>query len=178
MAILQSIDYSKLGKFSNVADEISARLLSSFLEYELQVVVTDWYDFKFSIKAAERLWWISLNLLRKSVCCYFISSSSVDELRCRMFTKRNLRSDRLPPILDILVLYLRRALIFFINICFIFFLNSFSPSIKNIKYNNEKSFSIHKIPLYIKQLFPRDIKNPPNAILLKLSFITHLRYWS
>ena len=41
MAILQSIDYSKLGKFSNVADEISARLLSSFLEYELQVVVTD-----------------------------------------------------------------------------------------------------------------------------------------
>ena len=32
MAILQSIDYSKFEKFSNVADDISAKLLSSFLE--------------------------------------------------------------------------------------------------------------------------------------------------
>ena len=50
MAILQSIDYSKFERFSNVADEISVKLLSSFLEYEVLVEVTDWYDFEFSIK--------------------------------------------------------------------------------------------------------------------------------
>ena len=54
MAILRSIDYSKFERFSNVADEISANLLSSFLEYEVLVGVTDPYDFEFSIKAAER----------------------------------------------------------------------------------------------------------------------------
>ena len=56
MAILQYlyIDYSKFKIFSNVADEISAKLLSSFLEYEVLVVVTDQYDFEFSVKAAER----------------------------------------------------------------------------------------------------------------------------
>ena len=54
MEILQSIHYSKFGKFSNVANEISARLLSSFLEYEVLVVVTDRYDIEFSIKAADR----------------------------------------------------------------------------------------------------------------------------
>ena len=37
----------------DVADEISAKLLSSFLEYEVLVVVTDRYDFEFSIKGAE-----------------------------------------------------------------------------------------------------------------------------
>ena len=35
MAILDSIDYSKFEGFSNVADEISAKLLSSFLEREV-----------------------------------------------------------------------------------------------------------------------------------------------
>ena len=35
MAILDSIDYSKFEGFSNVADEISAKLLSSFLECEV-----------------------------------------------------------------------------------------------------------------------------------------------
>ena len=53
MAILQSIYYSKFQRFSNVADEIFAKLISSFLEYEVLVVVTDRYDFKFSRKAAE-----------------------------------------------------------------------------------------------------------------------------
>ena len=43
-AILQSIDYSKFERFSNVADEISAKLLSSILECELLVAVTDGYD--------------------------------------------------------------------------------------------------------------------------------------
>ena len=46
------IDYSKFERFSNVIDEVSVKLLSSFLEYEVLVVVTDRYDFEFSIKAA------------------------------------------------------------------------------------------------------------------------------
>ena len=54
MAMLQSIDYRKLERFSNVADEISRKLLSSFLECEVLVVVSYWYSFEFSIKAAER----------------------------------------------------------------------------------------------------------------------------
>ena len=41
-------------RFSNVPDEVSAKLLSSFLEYEVLVVVTDRYDLEFSIKAADR----------------------------------------------------------------------------------------------------------------------------
>ena len=41
----------------NVADEISTKLLSSLLEYEVLVAVTDWYDFEISIKAAERKHW-------------------------------------------------------------------------------------------------------------------------
>ena len=40
--------------FSNVADEISAKLLSSVLESEVLVVVTDQYDFKVSKMATER----------------------------------------------------------------------------------------------------------------------------
>ena len=54
MAILQSIDYNKFESFSNVADEISTKLLSSFPECEVLVVVPDRYDFEFSIKATER----------------------------------------------------------------------------------------------------------------------------
>ena len=49
MAIIESIDYSKFERFSNVADEISARFLSRFLECEVMVVVPDQYDFTFSI---------------------------------------------------------------------------------------------------------------------------------
>ena len=40
--------------FSNVADEISAKLLSNFLECEVLVVIPDRYGFDFSIKGAER----------------------------------------------------------------------------------------------------------------------------
>ena len=48
------IDYSKFKRFSNIADEVSSKLLSSFLEYEVLVVVTDRYDFESSIKAVDR----------------------------------------------------------------------------------------------------------------------------
>ena len=51
MAILQSIDYNKFERFSNVADEISTKLLSRFLECEVLVVVP---DFEFSMEATER----------------------------------------------------------------------------------------------------------------------------
>ena len=54
MAILQSIDYSKFERLSNVADEISAKLLSSFLKCEVLVGVTDGYDFEYSMEVAER----------------------------------------------------------------------------------------------------------------------------
>ena len=54
MAILQSVDYSKFKRFSNVVDEISTKFFSSFLEWEVLVAVTHGYDFEFSIKAAER----------------------------------------------------------------------------------------------------------------------------
>ena len=54
IAILQSIDYSKFERFSKVADEISTKPLSSFLECEVLVAVLDRYDFEFSVKAAER----------------------------------------------------------------------------------------------------------------------------
>ena len=49
MAILKSIEYSNFERFSNVADEISTKLLSSFLE----CAVPDRSDFEFAIKAAE-----------------------------------------------------------------------------------------------------------------------------
>ena len=54
MTILQSTDYSKFERFSNVADELSARLVSSFLECEVLVAVHHRYDFEFLIKAFER----------------------------------------------------------------------------------------------------------------------------
>ena len=57
-AILDSIDFSKFGRFSNVADEIYAKLLWSFHECKLLVVVPDRYGFKFPIiKAAEGKRW-------------------------------------------------------------------------------------------------------------------------
>ena len=39
--LLESINYSKLERFSNVVDEISAKLPSSFLACEVLVVVPD-----------------------------------------------------------------------------------------------------------------------------------------
>ena len=84
--------------------------------------------------------------LRKSVFCYFHlheenkSGSSVTKLRCRMFTEKNLSGDGSRSPLDALVLHLRRVLIFF--------LNTFTSLIKIIKHNIEKTFSMHKIPLF------------------------------
>ena len=49
MAILQSIHYNKFERFSNVADEISAKLISSFLEYEVLAATSDRHSFEFSI---------------------------------------------------------------------------------------------------------------------------------
>ena len=40
--------------FSYAVDEVSSKLLSSFLECEVLIVAPDLHDFKFSIKAAER----------------------------------------------------------------------------------------------------------------------------
>ena len=40
-ATLRSIDYNKFERFSNVADKISAKLLSSFLECYVLVVIPD-----------------------------------------------------------------------------------------------------------------------------------------
>ena len=57
MAVLQSIDYSKFERFSNVADEISTKLLSNFCNCKVLVGVPDWYNFEFSIKVAERKQW-------------------------------------------------------------------------------------------------------------------------
>ena len=57
MGILESINYSKFERYSNVADEISAKP-SSFLEYKMLAVVPDQCDFKFLIEAAERKRWI------------------------------------------------------------------------------------------------------------------------
>ena len=57
MVILQSIDYRKFERFSNVTNEIFTKLLSSFLECEVLVVVSNRYDFEFSIKSAERKRW-------------------------------------------------------------------------------------------------------------------------
>ena len=54
IAILQSIDYNKFEIFWNLTDEISAKLLSNFLECEVLVVIPDLYGFEFSIKGAER----------------------------------------------------------------------------------------------------------------------------
>ena len=54
MAILQSIDYSKFERFSNVADKISTKFVASFLDCEVLLAVTDRYDFENSIKAAKR----------------------------------------------------------------------------------------------------------------------------
>ena len=54
MAISQSIDHNKFERFSNVADEISVKPLSSFLECEVLLAIPDRYGFEFPIKGAER----------------------------------------------------------------------------------------------------------------------------
>ena len=41
IAMLQCTDYSKFERFSNVADEISTKFFSSFLESEVLIAVPD-----------------------------------------------------------------------------------------------------------------------------------------
>ena len=60
-AILGTIDFSQFERFSNVADEISEKLLSNFLDCEVLVVVLHQHDFKFSIKAVERKRWTEVS---------------------------------------------------------------------------------------------------------------------
>ena len=118
--------------------------------------------------------WIILHLFKKSICCYFNSicvllhddnkwGSSVNKLRYRMLTKKNLSGDRLPPTLDASVLYLSR-----------YFFWTLSSFIKNIKYNIEKSFVF---PLYIRQAFFLWHKKITKCFPFKLSFIIHLWHW-
>ena len=55
MAILQSVNYNKFDnfeRFSNAADEISTKLLSSVLKCHVLVAVPDRCDFEFLTKAA------------------------------------------------------------------------------------------------------------------------------
>ena len=54
IAVLQSFDYSKFERFSNAADEISTKLLSSFLECEVIIAVPHGYDFEFSVEVAKK----------------------------------------------------------------------------------------------------------------------------
>ena len=57
MAILQSVNYNKFDnfeRFSNAADEISTKLLSSVLKCHVLVAVSDRCDFEFLTKATER----------------------------------------------------------------------------------------------------------------------------
>ena len=54
MTILQSIDYRKLERSSTVGNEIYTKLILSFDECAMLVVVSHRYDFEFSITAAER----------------------------------------------------------------------------------------------------------------------------
>ena len=57
MAILQCVNYNKFDnfeRFSNAADEISTKLLSSVLKCHVLVAVPDRCDFEFLTKAAER----------------------------------------------------------------------------------------------------------------------------
>ena len=55
MATIKSTNFSKFERFSNVADGITSKIISSFQESDLLVIVPDRYDFELSIKSAERL---------------------------------------------------------------------------------------------------------------------------
>ena len=55
MATLKSNDFSKFELFSNVVNGIILKIISSFQESDLLVIVPKGYDFELSIKSAERL---------------------------------------------------------------------------------------------------------------------------
>ena len=91
-----------------------------------------------------------------------------------MFTKKNSRRDSLLPTLDALVLHLGRALIFFHQDMFNAFSELFFFIYQKYKIKSRKQFLYIQNSSLHKTIFPYDIKNSPNAFLLKLSFITHL----
>ena len=47
MATIQSTDFSKSERFSNVADGITYKIISSFQESDLLVIIPDRYDVEF-----------------------------------------------------------------------------------------------------------------------------------
>ena len=55
MATLKSNDFSKFELFSNVVNGIIFKIISSFQESDLLIIVPMSYDFELSIKSAERL---------------------------------------------------------------------------------------------------------------------------
>ena len=55
MAKIQPTDFSKFERFSNVADGITSKIISSFQESDLLVTVADRYEIEWSLKSAERL---------------------------------------------------------------------------------------------------------------------------
>ena len=55
MATIQLTDFTKFERFSNVADGITYKIVSSFQESDLLVVVPDSYEVELSIKSAKRL---------------------------------------------------------------------------------------------------------------------------
>ena len=55
MAEIQPTDFSKFERFSNLADGITYKIISSFQESDLLIIVSDRYDVILLIKVAERL---------------------------------------------------------------------------------------------------------------------------
>ena len=55
MAKIQPTDFSKFERFSNVVDGITSKIISSFQESDLMVIVADRYEIEWSLKSAERL---------------------------------------------------------------------------------------------------------------------------
>ena len=55
MTTMQPTDFSKFERSSNVAYGITYKIISSFQESDLLVIVTDRYDVQLSMKSAERL---------------------------------------------------------------------------------------------------------------------------
>ena len=100
---------SKFERFSNVADETSAKLLITFLECEVLVVVPYRYDLDFSLKTAERkcltqLIYKKLKLLItfesyfKTFESYFGNSNNKTNLVKYVFQKRR---ETLPYVLNV-----------------------------------------------------------------------------
>ena len=55
MATIQPTEFSKFERFSSVAERIAYKIILSFQERDLLVIVPDRYEIELSIKSAERL---------------------------------------------------------------------------------------------------------------------------